>query len=173
VASCPDSHHELGQGAPNATFGGGPMALRLFVQAHDADDVNLFAGWRNGAASPTCRFKGSYGFGRDRISTGRLKPSLRAHGTHASRPYEPCPPAPTASLLVPGQVVPADIALGPSATLFRAGERLRLVIAGRWLWPRNPLTGQFPAAYQKSPHGRCTLHWGPGRQARLLLPVIP
>lgn len=60
----------------------------------------------------------------------------------------------------------------PSATLFRAGETLRLVDAGRWLWPRNPLTGQFPAAYQKA-QGRCTLHSGPDRQARLLIPVIP
>jgi predicted acyl esterase len=73
----------------------------------------------------------------------------------------------------PGQVIPVDIALGPSATLFRHGERLRLVIAGRWLWPVNPLTGQFPAAYQKSPKGRCTLHYGPQRHARLLIPVIP
>ena len=75
--------------------------------------------------------------------------------------------------LAPGQVVQADIALGPSATLFRAGETLRLVVAGRWLWPRNPLTGQFPAAYQKGPAARCTLHWGPDHQARLLVPVIP
>ena len=70
-------------------------------------------------------------------------------------------------------MVQADIALGPSATLFRAGETLRLVVAGRWLWPRNPLTGQFPAAYQKGPGGRCILHWGPENQARLLVPIIP
>jgi hypothetical protein len=69
-------------------------------------------------------------------------------------------------------VAQADIALGPSATFFRAGETLRLVVAGRWLWPRNPLTGQFPAAYQKGPRGRCTLHWGPEHQARLLVPII-
>jgi len=75
--------------------------------------------------------------------------------------------------LAPGQVVQADIALGPSATSFQAGDTLRLVVAGRWLWPRNPLTGQFPASYEKGPNGSCTLHWGPERQARLLVPVIP
>jgi predicted acyl esterase len=73
----------------------------------------------------------------------------------------------------PLTAVQVDLALGPSATLYRAGETLRLVVAGRWLWPRNPLTGQFPAAYQKGRGGRCTVHWGPGRQARLLVPVIP
>jgi uncharacterized protein len=117
--------------------------------------------------------EGSYGFGRDRVTTGWLKASLRALDEQSSRPFDPVPAFRHRQLLAPGQVVPADIALGPSATLFKAGQTLRLVIAGRWLWPRNPLTGQFPAAYQKGPKGRCTLHWGPQHQARLLVPVIP
>ena len=70
-------------------------------------------------------------------------------------------------------MVAVDVALGPSATLFRAGEQLRLVVAGRWLCPRNPLTGQFPAAYASSPRGRVTLHWGPRYDAHLLIPEIP
>jgi predicted acyl esterase len=74
--------------------------------------------------------------------------------------------------LLPGQVVQVDIPPGPSATLFRAGEQLRLVVAGRWLWPRNPLTGQFPAAYEPGPRAKCTLRWGPEHVARLLIPVI-
>ena len=155
----------------------GPMALRLWVQVHSADDVDLFAGvekWRDRRYVP---FEGSYGFGRDRITTGWLKASLRALDETASQPYEPVPACTRRQPLAPGQVVQVDIALGPSATLFRAGETLRLVLAGRWLWPRNPLTGQFPAAYQAGPAGRrpspkCTVHWGPERQARLLVPVI-
>jgi uncharacterized protein len=61
----------------------------------------------------------------------------------------------------------------PVCHLVPERERLRLVIAGRWLWPVNPLTGQLPAAYQKSPKGHCTLHFGPQRQAQLLIPIIP
>jgi predicted acyl esterase len=57
--------------------------------------------------------------------------------------------------------------------LFRAGEQLRLVVGGRWLCPRNPLTGQFPAAYEASPRGRVILHWGPQHDAHLLVPEIP
>jgi predicted acyl esterase len=151
----------------------GPMALRLWVEAHDADDVDLFAGmekWRGHTYIP---FEGSYGFGRDRITTGWLKASLRALDEQRSRPFDPVPTFSHRQPLAPGQIVPADIALGPSATFFKAGETLRLVVAGRWLWPRNPLTGQFPAAYEKGPKGRCTLHWGPQHQARLLVPVIP
>jgi uncharacterized protein len=151
----------------------GPMALRLWVEAHDTDDLDLFAGVEKWSGHTYIPFEGSYGFGRDRVTTGWLKASLRALDEQASRPFDPVPAFRHRQLLAPGQVVPADIALGPSATLFKAGQTLRLVIAGRWLWPRNPLTGQFPAAYQKGPKGRCTLHWGPQHQARLLVPVIP
>jgi uncharacterized protein len=150
----------------------GPMALRLWVQAHHADDIDLYAGvekWRGRSYVP---FEGSYGFGRDRVTTGWLKASLRALD-EGSRPFDPVPTCSRREPLAPGQVVQADIALGPSATFFRAGDTLRLVVAGRWLWPRNPLTGQFPAAYQKGPKGRATVHWGPQHQGRLLIPVIP
>ena len=150
----------------------GPMALRLWVEAQGADDIDLFVGaekWRGRSYVP---FEGSYGFGRDRVTTGWLKASLRSLDELSSRPFDPVPACTQRQPLAPGQIVPADIALGPSSTFFRAGETLRLVVAGRWLWPINPLTGQFPASYQKGPKGRCTVHWGPDHQARLLIPVI-
>jgi uncharacterized protein len=149
------------------------MALRLWVEVHGAGDVNLFGGVEKWRGRTYTGFEGSYGFGRDRITTGWLKASLRDLEQQASQPFEPVPACTRPQPLAPGQAEPVDIALGPSATLFRARETLRLVIAGRWLWPVNPLTGQFPAAYQKSPKGRGTLHFGPQRQARLLIPVIP
>jgi uncharacterized protein len=69
-------------------------------------------------------------------------------------------------------VVEVDVALGPSATLFRAGEQLRLVVAGRPLAPRNPLFGSFPSNYAASPRGGATLHWGADRPAHLLIPEL-
>jgi hypothetical protein len=64
------------------------------------------------------------------------------------------------------------VALGHSATLFRAGEQVRLVIGGRWLWPTNLLTGQFPASYERPPSAHCVVHWGPDRQSYLLVPAV-
>lgn len=151
----------------------GPMALRLFAEMADADDVDLYVGIEKWCGTEYVPFEGSYGFGRDRVTTGWMRASMRALDEHASQPYDPVPSYARPDRLRPGQIVQVDIPLGPSATLFRAGEQLRLVVAGRWLWPRNPLTGQFPAAYERGPHGICTLHWGPGHPARLLLPVIP
>jgi predicted acyl esterase len=151
----------------------GPMALRLHVSVEGTDDVDLVVGvekWRDGRY---VGFEGSYGFGRDRVATGWLSASLRQLDPERSRPFQPVPAFTERQPLQTGVVVPVDIALGASSTVFRAGEQLRLVVAGRWLWPRNPLTGQFPAAYRTRRAGTCTLHWGPGHDAHLLLPVIP
>jgi uncharacterized protein len=150
----------------------GPMAARLWVEADGIDDLNLFVGiekWRNGRFVP---FEGGFGYGRDRVATGWQRASLRAVDAEQSEPWEPVPSCIDRQPLRPGEVVAVDVAVCPSATLFRAGEQLRFVVAGRWLSARNPLTGQFPLAYPRSPRGRAILHWGPGREAHLLLPVI-
>ncbi|MFE4539988.1 CocE/NonD family hydrolase [Streptomyces scopuliridis] len=151
----------------------GPMALRLYLEVHGADDMDLVVGvekWSQGRFVP---FEGSYGYGRDRVATGWQNVALRELDYERSRPFEPVPACLTRKPVTAGEIVPADIALGSSSTLFRTGEQIRLVVAGRWLSPRNPLTGQFPAAYTTRTPGRCTLHWGPDRPAHLLVPVIP
>lgn len=150
----------------------GPMAARLWVQVDAGDDVSLFVGvekWRGGQHVD---FEGSFGYGRDRVSTGWQNAALRELDQARSTTGQPVHTFLHPQPLHTGEIVPVDVALGPSATLFRAGESLRLVIAGRWLSPRNPLTGQFPAHFRPSPAARCTLHWSPERPAHLLVPHI-
>lgn len=150
----------------------GPMAARLWVQVRDATDAALFVGvekWRNGSRVD---FEGSYGYGRDRVTTGWQRVSLRALDPEQSQPWRPVPSCTEPQPVGPGEIVPVDVALVDSATQFRAGEQLRLVVAGRWLAPRNPLTGQFPAAYPTTKRGRVILFWGPSHDAHLLVPVI-
>ncbi|WP_233209471.1 CocE/NonD family hydrolase [Mycobacterium sp. ENV421] len=137
----------------------GPMRLRLRIALDGADDAHLFVGvekWSDGQYVP---FEGSYGYGRDRIADGRLRLALR-DSLDALTP------------LHPGEVVDADIALSASSTLFRAGDELRLLIAGRYLEPFNPLFGHLPARYAPSRRGSAVVHWGPGASA-LTIPVIP
>jgi uncharacterized protein len=151
----------------------GPMAARLWLDLYGCDDANLFVGvekWRDGRFVP---FEGSYGYGRDRVTTGWQRVSLRALDPQLSTPWEPVPKCTDPQPLRAGEVVCVEVALGPSSTLFRAGEQLRLVVAGRSLSARNPVTGQFPTSYARSPRGRVTLHWGPGHDARLMIPGIP
>ncbi|OBI23673.1 CocE/NonD family hydrolase [Mycobacterium sp. E2238] len=151
----------------------GPMAARLWVELDGCDDANLFVGVEKWRDELFVGFEGSYGYGRDRVSTGWQRVALRALDPDLSRPWEPVAACVDPRPVAPRQVVEVNVALGPSATLFRAGERLRLVVAGRWLCPRNPLTGQLPAAYAGSPRGRVKLHWGPRYDAHLLIPEIP
>ncbi|MDQ4001282.1 MAG: hypothetical protein M3283_09840, partial [Actinomycetota bacterium] len=75
--------------------------------------------------------------------------------------------------LKPGEIVPVDIALLPSATFFREGEQVRLDVQGRWFSTRNPVFGQFPAAYEHGPRGFCALHCGGEHGARLRIPLVP
>jgi putative CocE/NonD family hydrolase len=149
------------------------MAVRLHVSVEGTDDVDLVVGVEKWRGSRYVGFEGSYGFGRDRVTTGWQSASLRALDEERSRPFQPVPAFTTPAPLREGEVVPVNVALGPSATLFRCGELLRVVVAGRWLWPRNPLTGQFPAAYRTKREGTCTIHWGPRRDSHILVPVIP
>lgn len=151
----------------------GPMVARLWVGIDGGGDADLFVGvekWRNGRF---VGFEGSYGYGRDRVTTGWQRVSLRALDPELSRPWEPVPRCTEPQPLALGDIAGVDVALLPSATQFRARDQLRLVVAGRWPVPRNPVTGQFPAAYPTSGRGRVILYWGPSHDAHLLVPVIP
>lgn len=136
----------------------GPMSLRLMIALDGVDDAHLFVGVEKWSAGQYIPFEGSYGYGRDRIADGRRRLALRE--PDLLRPVQP------------GEVVDADIPLSASATVFRAGDELRLLIAGRYLEPLNPLFGHLPARYQPSRRGRAAVHWGPGGSA-LTIPVIP
>jgi predicted acyl esterase len=150
----------------------GPMALRLFVEVRGAEDVYLFVGVQKLRAGRMVPFEGSYGYGFDRVSTGWLKASLRKLDPARSTPWRPAHTYDEFQPLKPGEVVPVDIALLPSATFFRKGEQVRLDVQGRWFSIRNPLFGQFPAAYERGPQGTCVLHCGGDYSARLRIPII-
>jgi predicted acyl esterase len=140
----------------------GPMVVRLHVELVDADDILLFAGVRKRRNGRTVGFEGSYGFPAAMVTVGWLKASHRHLDPERSRPGVPWHDhsASTVAPLRPGEKVAVDIELLPSATRFRAGDELELVVQGRWFFPRNPLTGQFPAVYESSRRGRCIVHCG-------------
>jgi len=150
----------------------GPMMLRLWISLHGCDDAALFAGvekWSGGRYVP---FEGSYGYGRDRVATGMHRVSLRELDPERSSAVRPVFTFRTSQPLSEGEVVPLDMALSDSSTQFRAGDSLRLVIAGRFIEPKNPLFGNFPARYASSTTGRCTIHWGDGAGSFLRVPVV-
>jgi predicted acyl esterase len=151
----------------------GPMALRLHVEVERGGDADLHIAvkkLRGGRAVP---FEGSYGFGLDGVTTGWLRLSQRELDRERSRSFEPVHLHRRRLPLAAGEVAQVEIALMPSATLFDAGEQLALEVHGRWPKPRNPITGQFPASYERRPAATCLLHCGGEHDARLLVPVMP
>lgn len=126
----------------------GDAGVQLWVSAASEGPVSLFAGlskWTDGRIVP---FEGSYGFGRDLVTTGFRRVVVG--------------PEPRA----------VDVTFAPSATYFRAGDELRLHISGRQLSPRNPVWGAFPALYRSSRRVLCRLHSGPDHPQLLELPIV-
>jgi predicted acyl esterase len=151
----------------------GPMALRLWVECRGAADANLFVGVRKLRGAREVGFEGSYGFNRDLVTRGWLKLSHRQLDAERSTAWQPVHTHTLAQPLQPGELVPIEVELLPSATLFRRGETLRLELRGEPFFPWNPLVGQFPARYERSPRSTIVLHCGGRFDARLLVPLIP
>ena len=147
----------------------GHAALRLWVGLEETTDANLFVGVRKFRGGRECLFEGSYGFGFDMVTRGWQRVAHRELDDTLSTPWQPVHTHRSAEPLRAGEVVPVDIALRPHATRLRAGDTVRLDIRGTWHFPRNPLTGQFPAAYRRSPAGRCVIYAGGPYDSRLLL----
>lgn len=158
---------------PTPTEITGPVRLDLWVSVDGADDATLFVAlekWHRGKPVP---FEGSYGYGRDWLTSGWQRLSLRELDEAASTLLEPVRTFARRQPVRPGEVVPVSIPLAPSATHFEAGDAVRLLVGGRPLSPRNPLFGSFPASYVAGPHAKVTLHWGPDRLATLTVPIVP
>ncbi|MFM8241110.1 MAG: CocE/NonD family hydrolase [Actinomycetota bacterium] len=147
----------------------GPMVLRLWVGLEDTSDAHLFVGVRKIRDGGEVVFEGSYGFGFDMITIGWQRVALRTLDPALSTPWLPVGAFDEPQPVRPGEIVPLDIALLPQATRMRAGDSLRLEIRGHWHYARNPLTGQFPAGYRKSPAGRCIVHAGGDYDSHLIV----
>jgi predicted acyl esterase len=149
----------------------GPMSLHLPIELPRGGDVSVYATVRKFRDGREVTFEGSYGSRWDAVTHGMLAASLRAVDPSRSRPGQPFHPFTKSEPLRPGETATLDIELAPSATLFRAGEELRLDIGCRWPFARNPLTGIFPAVHQAVGHGPVIVHVGGAHHAALTVPV--
>lgn len=136
----------------------GSMLLTVTLSVEGGDDVPVVAGVRKFRDGHEVTFEGSYGFQGDLVTHGMLLASHRAVDRERSLPYRPYHPHTSREPLAPGEKVQLQIELLPSATLFRAGDELRLDIQQRWFHHRDPAHGQFPAGYDTVANSSCTLH---------------
>jgi uncharacterized protein len=151
----------------------GPMALRLWVEAEDAEDMDLFVAVQKlDEAGEIVPFSFLNAQEDGPVALGWLRVSHRAVDAENSTPLRPWHTHDREEPLPPGVAVPVDIEIWPSGTRFRAGESLRLVIQGRDVYEYPP--GIVKMAHSKTRNkGTHVIHAGGRRDSHLLVPVIP
>jgi predicted acyl esterase len=95
-----------------------------------------------------------------RLSKRQLDPEL-------STPWNPIQDLTTENKVNPGQIVPAEIEIIFSSTLFREGETLKLIISG------ETQVQSTRYKYEDINVGRHSIYTGGGYDSYLQVPVIP
>ena len=147
----------------------GHMKLKLWVEALGNDDMDLFvfidkidrSGDRVPFQAQTTREDGP-------VALGWLRVSHRELDERLSTVYQPVLKHAGESKLSPGQIVPVEIEIWPSSTLFEAGEKLRITLSGRDV-NDNPSYRHLDTVNT----GTHVVHTGGTYDSHLLVPVIP
>ena len=171
-----------GQGAcfdyvmPDDTEITGYMKLRLWVSAETHDDMDLFVAIqkvdRNGEV---VGFHYYASFDTGPVALGWLRASHRELDPVRSSPAQPVHLHRRELPLDPGEVVALEIEIWPSSTLFRQGERLRVVVKGSDIYPYPQRAPGLPLALHAETRnqGVHSIHAGGRFDSHLLVPVIP
>jgi hypothetical protein len=151
----------------------GYMKLKLWVQAHGSDDMDLFVAIekmdRAGNLVPFVFF-GNHDDGP--VALGWLRVSHRELDDEKSTPYQPFHKHLREIKLKAGEIVPVEIEIWPSSALFEQGERLRVVVQGSdiYSYPEERHTNGHTATVNKGEH---VIYTGGKYDSHLLVPVIP
>ncbi|MFF3501050.1 CocE/NonD family hydrolase [Streptomyces sp. NPDC003247] len=171
----------------------GYLNLHLWVEAADADDMDLFAAvYKEDADGQllhhiTLRAPEARAFVQSLEEdgklpatlsytgpVGRLRVSHRALDPGRSTPSEPFLTHTSEELLTPGECVPVELSLWPTSMVVHPGERLIVEIAGH---PVGPLAGHdLPGAdlhLKTRNRGAHRIRTGGEYDSHLLLPVVP
>lgn len=147
----------------------GNMKLKLWVSIERGSDMDLFVGIEKlDADGNVVHFFAKTGYAKGPVAMGWLRASQRALDTQQSTAWQPVLQHNDPQPLTPDDIVPVEIEILPSSTLFRKGETLRLVIQGRDLF-EHPSLGHTYTVNQ----GSHQIHAGGIHDSHLLVPVAP
>jgi predicted acyl esterase len=162
----------------------GSMKLRLWVSAEGSDDMDLFIGVKKrDRRGNEVHFPDLNHIEHGHVASGWLRVSHRELDEGRSTPLQPWLKHERLQKLKPGEIVPVEIEILPSGTLFRAGETLVLLIQGseillidNTVWPINQGQSLPRVRCMHSEtvnEGRHVIHAGGKYDSHLLVPVIP
>lgn len=107
----------------------GNMKLKLWVSVEDADDMDLFIGIKKLDRRGNEVYLPDFNhIDNGQVSTGWLRVSHRELDEKKSTPYRPYLKHKNILKLQEDEIVPVEIEIWPSGTLFKKGESLELVI---------------------------------------------
>lgn len=157
----------------------GYAKLKLWVATDSADDMDLFVALRKlDRRGHEVHFPGFNHIENGPTAFGWLRVSHRELDPVRSTSYQPWLKHQRALKLKPGEIVPVEIEIWPSSTLFRAGEMLKLEVqGGPFTHTRsNPLPlkhGRFGTGHDETINaGRHTIHCGGEFDSYVLVPLI-
>lgn len=145
----------------------GSMRLKLWVSTSEGDDLDLFVVLRKfDSGGKEVFFSGFNGFERDAVAKGWLRVSHRELDPSRSTPLRPWHPHDRIQKVRPGEIVPIEIEIWPSATLFEAGSTMQLAIQGHD-------AAKYPGFRHERlvNHGRHTICTGGEYDSSLTVPV--
>lgn len=146
----------------------GYMKLRLWVEAEDADDMDLFVAIQK--LDPDGKFIPTSIIGAPHPgSVGRLRVSLRELDEKKSTDFNPVQSYSNPQKLAPGEIVPVDVEIWPLSRIWHKGEQLRVEIMGHferedWMEPFD---------YDTINTGKHIIHAGGEYDSFLQVPYIP
>ena len=149
----------------------GHMKLRLWVSTTEGSDVDLFVGVKKlDVHGEEVHFYAKAGYLYGPVAMGWLRVSERALDENRSTPWQPVLSHDDPQPLIPGEIVPVDVEILPSSTLFRVGESLELVVQGADLFEHPALGHAYSNDVNQGIH---TIHTGGDYDSHLLVPRIP
>lgn len=151
----------------------GHIVLHLWVSPEDLDDADLFVTVQKlNANGAQVFFEGCHSPGRNPVALGFLRLSNRELNETWSTPWQPVQEYPySVQKVEPGEIVPCDIEIYPTSTLFHAGETLRLIIGGKYLVQSGDLDNPW-VAFADLNEGNHTIYTGGQYDSYLLLPLV-
>ncbi|MGA2666001.1 MAG: CocE/NonD family hydrolase [Nitrososphaerales archaeon] len=146
----------------------GTMTLKLWVSTSLGADLDLFVKLRKfDAGGDEVFFYGYNGFDKDGVAKGWLRASHRAMDPQRSRPGMPWHTHLRTEPVEPDEIVPVEIEILGSSTLFEAGSSLQVDVLGHDA-DRYPAFRHHPTVNQ----GWHCIHTGSTYDSRLMMPVV-
>jgi predicted acyl esterase len=152
----------------------GHMKLKLWVQAAGSDDMDLFVAIekidRTGDKVPF-QFYCNHEDGP--VALGWLRVSHRELNEKETTPYQPVHKHQREIKLNAGEIVPVEIEIWPSSTLFERGEKLQVIVQGSDIYSYRLPKSQIIEHASTVNKGEHVIYTGSKYDSHLLVPVIP